>query len=70
MTLKEKFTINQSINTKGEADRFSKECIKIADEYLIDAIEWISKNEFNIDYYVRLGKTNEIVNQYKKEKEL
>ena len=41
-------------------------CADSASEYMIDLIEWISRSEFNIDYYVRLGETNEIINEYEK----
>jgi hypothetical protein len=44
-------------------------CADTANNYLIEVIEWLSKNEFNIDYYVRLGKTNEIIKEFEKSQE-
>jgi hypothetical protein len=37
----EKFTTKVSINTKGEAIRFAKECYEVADEYAIGFAEWM-----------------------------
>ena len=37
----EKFTTKVSINTKGEAIRFAKECYEVADEYAIDFAYWL-----------------------------
>jgi len=37
----EKFTTEISINTKGEAIRFAKECYEVADEYAIDFAYWL-----------------------------
>jgi len=37
----EKFTTEISINTKGEAIRFAKECYEVADEYAIDFACWL-----------------------------
>jgi hypothetical protein len=37
----EKFTTKVSINTKGEAIRFAKECEQVADEYAIGFAEWM-----------------------------
>ena len=44
-------------------------CADTANEYLIEVLEWLSKNEFNIDYYVRLGKAEEIIKEFEKSQE-
>ncbi len=42
----EKFTTKVSINTKGEAIRFAKECYEVADEYAIGFGEFMLTKVF------------------------
>lgn len=44
MTLREKLTAKESINTQGEAIRFAYQSVKVADEYAIWFGEWLLKN--------------------------
>jgi hypothetical protein len=44
MTLREKLTAKESINTQGEAIRFAYQSVKVADEYAIGFGEWLLKN--------------------------
>jgi hypothetical protein len=44
-------------------------CADATYEYMTLFIEWVSKNEFNINYYVRLNKTHQIIKQFEKSQE-
>ena len=45
MTLREKLTAKESVNTQGEAIRFAYESVKVADEYAIGFAEWFIDSE-------------------------
>ena len=43
----EKLTTKVSINTRGEAIRFAKECEQVADEFAIGFAEWFFDKNWN-----------------------
>jgi len=41
-------------------------CAQIAENFAIGFAEWIVKDDQNLEYYTRLGKTKELLEIYKK----
>jgi len=70
MTLREKFKPKVSINTDGEAGRYAKQCEQIADDYAIEFAEWIGINYFVYNTWEESKSMRELLEIYKKEKEL
>ena len=48
----------------------AEKCIKIADDYAIEFAEWISKQKYNLDFWVRDNQTKNLLEIFKKEKGL
>ena len=70
MTLKDKLKTNVSINTYGEAERFASQCEEIADEFAIGFANWCLKNGMFTQFKITQNATNELLEIYKKEKNL
>jgi hypothetical protein len=81
MKLREKFETKSSIDTTKEARVFASECEKIADDFAIGFVEWLSyrykyidnKGWFATTYHLEMGifKTSEeLLEIYKKENNL
>lgn len=43
---------------------------KIADDYAVEFAEWISKQEYNLDFWVRHNQTKNLLEIFKEEKGL
>ena len=67
MTLREKLTAKESINTQGEAIRFAYESVKVADEYAIGFGEYLDSLTAQD---MGILSIKELLEIYKKEKQL
>ena len=68
MTLKEKFEVELVFSLSRELH--NEKCEKIADDYAIEFVEWLSFND--LFYSIQFGNnsTNELLEIFKKEKGL
>lgn len=67
MQLIDQFITPASINTKGEAKRFSKDCEKIAENFAIGFIKWVLENQdMEFDYNDPEEGLKELLEIYKK----
>jgi hypothetical protein len=71
MTLKEKFRDKiLSFLSDNMKEQNAIECEQIADDYAIEFAEWISKQEYNLDFWVRHNQTKNLLEIFKEEKGL
>lgn len=66
MTLREKLTTKEAINTQGEAGRFADKSVIIAEEFAIGFCIWLADEQTNLDTTYKKEHFEELLEIYKK----